>query len=560
MHLSLTNFITYDRIDVSPGPHMNMIIGPNGTGKSSIVCAIALGLGENTSVMKRAKDISEFVKHGQAQGSIEITLAAGGSGKGSVRIRRDIQREGNKSHWKIDGRTATFGDVQRLTRDLRIQVNNLCQFLPQDRVVEFSKMSAQALLKQTQAAVGREDLHQLQEELVKRRAQERQAMSESARLRSDAETLRKQTALLERDVQRWQEREAAQSQLRVLTALVPVARYAESKAAFDAAKAAKTQAHSQYLAARDAAAEDSGTSQQLAQLEEVAARHEAARRGAGDKRKAAEQGARAQVARLERLDAAQAELASEVDGVRAQARRRQEKVAQLRAEVARLEAAMEGEQPVESVDDRRASEALRERRLALMNDLVALGDEQKALMSAGRAASGDIERRSVQLRALDDQALRRREELRRFHDESARALEWLEANRGLFAQHVFGPVCVEAAVRDPRYAAAIETVVGKSSLRTFVTQSDADYHVFTREINDGLRLRVSVVSAARLAVPPPPHARDAVVALGFGGWAADFVDAPRAVLAFLCSRDRLHAVPLALGAVDHAAVGALGLR
>ncbi|KAJ1837626.1 Structural maintenance of chromosomes protein 5, partial [Coemansia sp. RSA 2703] len=35
-HISLENFVTYDRISVSPGPHMNMIIGPNGTGKSTI--------------------------------------------------------------------------------------------------------------------------------------------------------------------------------------------------------------------------------------------------------------------------------------------------------------------------------------------------------------------------------------------------------------------------------------------------------------------------------------------------------------------------------------------
>ncbi|KAJ2324278.1 Structural maintenance of chromosomes protein 5, partial [Coemansia sp. RSA 2681] len=233
MHISLTNFITYDRIEVQPGPHMNMIIGPNGTGKSSIVCAIALGLGENTSVMKRAKDISEFVKHGHAQGAIEITLAAGAGA--AVRIRREMQRQGNKSSWKIDGRAAAFAEVQRRTRALRIQVNNLCQFLPQDRVVEFSKMSAQALLKQTQAAVGREDLQQLQEELVRRRAQERQAQAQAARLRGDTEALRAQAALLERDVQRWQERQTAESQLRVLTALVPVARYAEAKAAHDAA-------------------------------------------------------------------------------------------------------------------------------------------------------------------------------------------------------------------------------------------------------------------------------------------------------------------------------------
>ncbi|KAJ2353748.1 Structural maintenance of chromosomes protein 5 [Coemansia sp. RSA 2673] len=563
MHISLTNFITYDRIDVSPGPHMNMIIGPNGTGKSSIVCAIALGLGENTSVMKRAKDISEFVKHGHEHGAIEITLA---TGSGSVKIKREMARQGNKSTWRIDGRGSTFAEVQRRTRELRIQVNNLCQFLPQDRVVEFSKMSAQDLLKQTQAAVGREDLQQLQEELVKRRAQERQAMGEAARLRNDTETLRKQNALLERDVQRWQEMQTAESQIRVLTALVPLTRYAEVKAAHDAAKQAKNAALAAFLQTRDST-EANDLQRQMDELEAQAAGRERARRAAGDERLAKEKAVRHQVTTLERLEADNKELQAELDGVRSQAQRRREQIAALRAEVARLEAALNEDQPPEDEDDssaRRAARELGERKLQLTNELVEVGDEQKALMSSGRQVSADIERRAAQLRGLDDKALRQREALRKASEDSVRALEWLEQNRDKFSQHVFSPVCLEASVRDARYAGPIEAVVGSNMLRTFVTQCDADYYVFTREVIDGLHLRVSVVSSAGHRAPSElgsTHPRETLAELGFGGYIVDFLEAPRAVLAVLCSRAKIHEVPLALGPVDHSACEQrLGLR
>lgn len=46
----LHNFLTYDHVDFCPGPYLNMIIGPNGTGKSTIVCGIALGLGAGPKV------------------------------------------------------------------------------------------------------------------------------------------------------------------------------------------------------------------------------------------------------------------------------------------------------------------------------------------------------------------------------------------------------------------------------------------------------------------------------------------------------------------------------
>lgn len=44
VRVQLKNFVTYDFVEFFPGPYLNMILGPNGTGKSTIACAICLGL------------------------------------------------------------------------------------------------------------------------------------------------------------------------------------------------------------------------------------------------------------------------------------------------------------------------------------------------------------------------------------------------------------------------------------------------------------------------------------------------------------------------------------
>lgn len=49
---------TYDHSEVFPGPKLNMIVGANGTGKSSIVCAICLGLAGKTAVLGRGDKAS----------------------------------------------------------------------------------------------------------------------------------------------------------------------------------------------------------------------------------------------------------------------------------------------------------------------------------------------------------------------------------------------------------------------------------------------------------------------------------------------------------------------
>ena len=50
VRVKLTNFVTYTSAEFFPGPNLNMVIGPNGTGKSTLVCAICLGLGWPPSV------------------------------------------------------------------------------------------------------------------------------------------------------------------------------------------------------------------------------------------------------------------------------------------------------------------------------------------------------------------------------------------------------------------------------------------------------------------------------------------------------------------------------
>lgn len=45
VRIKMSNFVTYTSAEFFPGPKLNMVIGPNGTGKSTLVCAICLGLG-----------------------------------------------------------------------------------------------------------------------------------------------------------------------------------------------------------------------------------------------------------------------------------------------------------------------------------------------------------------------------------------------------------------------------------------------------------------------------------------------------------------------------------
>jgi hypothetical protein len=96
------NFVTYTHVEITPGPNLNMILGPNGTGKSTIVCAICLGLGWNPVHLGRAKEVGAFIKHGCLKSLIEIELQ-GHEGQRNMIVERTITRENNTSTWRLNG-------------------------------------------------------------------------------------------------------------------------------------------------------------------------------------------------------------------------------------------------------------------------------------------------------------------------------------------------------------------------------------------------------------------------------------------------------------------------
>lgn len=145
VRISLQNFVTYTTAELRPSPQLNVIVGPNGSGKSSLVCAMVLGLGGKPAFLGRAKDAADYIKAGCDHAVIEIELYTG-QGKNKV-VRRDIYKD--NSTWKIDGKPVRLKDIENLVRDFNIQVENLCSFLPQDRVVSFAALDSASLLKET---------------------------------------------------------------------------------------------------------------------------------------------------------------------------------------------------------------------------------------------------------------------------------------------------------------------------------------------------------------------------------------------------------------------------
>ncbi|KAM0686962.1 Structural maintenance of chromosomes protein 5 [Conglomerata obtusa] len=187
LKLNLTNFQTFKNASFNFSPHLNFIAAPNGSGKSTLTNAISfLCLGTPSTLCKQV-NVKDFIKFGSTCATIEGVFLSGNINcndndvdidtKLSNVAERTFKRENtsnynttsllrdnilcdtqtttikrtitaNESIFYINDQKVKKSDVKDLLNRWSIDVTNMTQFLPQDRVSEFSKMSNEELLKQ----------------------------------------------------------------------------------------------------------------------------------------------------------------------------------------------------------------------------------------------------------------------------------------------------------------------------------------------------------------------------------------------------------------------------
>lgn len=218
VRVKLVNFVTYENAVFYPGPNLNMIIGPNGTGKSSLVCALALGLGYSPSVLDRASKVNEYVTHGRDKAIVEIELQKRPKDRENHVIRLEITRENNRQRWWLNKKETNHKTIQALVAKLRIACDNLCQFLPQEKVAQFAGLTPVQLLHETLRAAAPEEMIRWQSDL---KDLFRDYKTVKTRVDSDTEQLQGLEARqqgLQADVDRLNEREAIQTRIKDLKA------------------------------------------------------------------------------------------------------------------------------------------------------------------------------------------------------------------------------------------------------------------------------------------------------------------------------------------------------
>ena len=519
-----------------------MIIGPNGTGKSTLVCAICLGLGWATSHLGRAKDLGEFVKHGSKRAAIEIELAADPARHQENQvITTAIAKEGNKAEYLINGKKATRKAVQTLARSFSIQVDNLCQFLPQDRVVEFAALSPVDLLTQTQRAAAPEEMSQWHNALKDMRKDQRRYEGEQQRTMESLKSDENRQKSQENDVARFRERTDLQQRMAALQKLRPFPEYKAARAKHAAARERKKEAEKEFRRL------ERRLQPNLHAVEEKQHYLERVDKVASIRKRLVERHEGVVSENKKKIDQAQTkveECHKEIDTERNAMRDTKQKIPRLQQELAKIQKSLQN--PPQPFDPAEMNERIREK-TRQTREIEEKGEEVKqkiaSLNEQGKQRKHIIQQASQEKDNLQSQGGQQVNRLRQASKDAARAWEWIQENRTTaFKSEVYGPPIIECTVKDQRHADAVETVIPDGDKLAFTVTSHEDFKMLQQRLYGDLKLSEINIrhSMQPLSSFRAPMSEENLRQYGLDCWILDLIEGPDAVLAMLCDNRNIH--------------------
>ncbi|EAT84890.1 chromosome structural maintenance protein 5 [Parastagonospora nodorum] len=556
VRVKLKNFVTYTAAEFHLGPSLNMIIGPNGTGKSTLVCAICLGLGWSSEHLGRAKELGHFVKNGSDEAMIEIELAAGPGMKSNPVVRRMIRKSDGKSIFWINGKNAGKNTVLSLCKQFSIQIDNLCQFLPQDRVVEFARMSDVDRLRETQRAAAPKHMVEWHDKLKELRTEEKGLEVRQQNEKRHLEGLEKAQNADRDDVERFHQREDLLQKSKCLQKVRPIIELSlrknninQAKKDLQHARRELDQIEAEVEPVQQALDEVKAYKDQVEQVVKLRQNRVDATKAQADK----------VFVKIDKDKGAISGFSAQITAEANSKKERAKDIARMNAEIQRLDRQRQ-EQPVDYDADayaRRKADYGAQIRAASSRQV-----ECESALQSHRQRSGNLinnyNSATAQRDTLNTQSGKQAGVLTNLSRDTAKAWDWFQQNRGdlNLKGDVYGPPILECSIRDPRYADAVESQLRKGDfLAITFTNADDRKLVSDRFMGrDHLALHdiYTRTSPKPLSEYQPPIAPAQLQNMGFEGYMIDYIEGPDAVLAMLCDNARLNRIAYAPKPISNA--------
>ena len=531
--IKLTRFLTYNSVEFSPGPRyvtnqnrntvyrcqkqstsphnlssklfrLNMVVGPNGSGKSSILCAICLGLGGEPRLLGRADKVESFIQNGETEAEIELEVT-NEHGDDVIVTRTISLPDPTEGRSNKNNKTSVFtwnGEVvsgkkvrERASEKFQIQLDNLCTFLPQEKVGNFSGISSKELLLETEKTLSdNQDLYNTHLKLIKMQEDLQGGDNQVDNLKEKVKHLEEDVKRYKVGVDRMEERRKAEYQADLLRKKIMWLEVDQVRQDCVDLKSEKDEAKKKVeelenilqpleRANNDAQERLEKATKEAGKFDKEIKKYEDQMKKHQSKYDRHDDEIEDSFLKLGSVDARRAKLEGEVQG--------------LREKVETIQSSLEQEEPVQEIEAR-YSEARKEQ-----EDVRKQYNEKKsAMQDLKRKIDSVDDELSTERRKLDrlqnEKEQRRKHVLGKFQNVK-QAYDWIQNNRNVFRKEVIGPIACEISPKSNKFAAFLEQHVPNATLKSFVVQNRSDYDLLYQKIRVEMNIPINIIQVDRIS-------------------------------------------------------------
>mmetsp|Transcript_31165 Transcript_31165/g.47542 ORF Transcript_31165/g.47542 Transcript_31165/m.47542 type:complete len:1125 (-) Transcript_31165:528-3902(-) len=496
--IRLINFLTYSEVEFYPGPRLNLVCGPNGTGKSTILNAMCLGLGGEPRMLGRADDCREFISHGKDKALIEIEVQPFPQATTHI-FRRTIDRnKGSEkgrgrgsSTYYLNGDQTTAKDIRKIVSDVyHISVDNLCTFLPQDRVGSFSSFNPKQLLEETEKSLSAsQHLYATHQKLIELEAELNAGGNNAETLEKKLKALEADFANVEREKDRMEEREKALEQIDLLEKKMLWLKYDQQREHCLALKQNKDTAKKELAEAKKTLAPFRAESEERkSKIDQLSARFQMIdKESQKSKRECAKQ--------INKFDIHQTALDEDILGLQTieeDARKAERMLADAKNTLEQHEKKLLDQPDLDQVREelREAEQEVR----TLYGPLRGKQREFDRVQLAWRQATEEIKVHQTSLDRINDAKIARRNQVFTQFPNLRKVADFVQNNQANFRRPVWGPVACEIETRGMNAAAYLEQHVPNHVFKSFVVECKEDWNALYKMVREGLKLPINILT------------------------------------------------------------------
>ncbi|KAI5951148.1 SMC5 [Candida jiufengensis] len=540
--IKVWNFTTYSYTEFVLSPTLNMIIGPNGSGKSTLVAAICLGLAGNINLIKR-KNLKSMIKTGHDRAVIEITIE-NFEGSPPITIKRDFSAK--DSLWTMNNRKCTETAVKELRAKLNIQLDNLCHFLPQERVAEFAGLSPEKLLMETERTLKDGHLKTLHEDLIDKDEKSQNLGVKVSELKQKLIQLHSDKEKLEEEARKLEEYERKAAEIENHRLLVPFAKFYDLRNQRTHLKEQRDQARAR-LQSFDKNFDP--LRKDLSTLDIVLDKQFEKQSSINRERDTIKSKIQKLSAELTAKQGEIVKLLSQVEGYKNKAEQKKKELDLVKEEYELLKSQRESTEEIDNSQLEQLNDKYHEKRnesRQLEESLSGLNDKMSDLKSDLGELDHKVKRLEHSLHGTDKlellQSSARNGRPYRLRDDSYRTHQKLRTSEQ-FDGHYFEAPVISCNVKDKSMAPAIEKVIDNNTLFA-ITVTNGDDSKMMNKFAKSININFPTREQKNTVLPRSDKGKDVLQNYGFEGYLSDYITGPNEVLCMLYNNTKLHQIPI----------------